>query len=424
MSFTLQLWHKPEDWPWPENYQQADAQIQQLFAGPKTGQNPRFIAFGRGLYERFPPETDVWLDGSEAGETDEAVLVFGITTRHDDFSAAYEWAVEVARRLGLNLTDPQSGDTFLANGGHVDDRGPVSPPSPPAPADSWEGAGWETLRAAVAGRQPGALFELGRRLRYGIGQRRHLWLSCALLRLGAHDEQTRAVADERWQTFGEADRPRLQALHDRLAAASGRSLLDIVDAERKAVDDAFAQAEREVLDSRTWQTGLERNRDAASAGHEVAAYLVALHCLITAKPADWEGFDRWSRVAAEWEHPPAMQLRHHVLACGIAQPDGRPDAGKAAWWRQQMKVPPATGPRKAMRWPRSWLGMRRKACPWRCSGAATSSTAVRRACPATACVPSIASRLPRKPATPTRPTTPRSRWRRAVPRGRWSPRCT
>ncbi|MEK8030285.1 hypothetical protein AACH06_05565 [Ideonella sp. DXS29W] len=354
MSFTLQLWQKPDDWPWPSSYKEADGQISRLFAQGATGQNPRFIEFGKGLYERFPEETGVWLDGSEAGETDEAVLVFGISTRHDDFTPAYLWAVEVAGRLGLVITDPQTGDTFLPDGRRVDDRGQVTPTPRPAPSAAAAGGissvrelGWEALRQAAANRQPGAVFELGRRLRYGVdGQRRHLWVSYALLRLGAHDEASRAEADERWGLIGESEQPRLRAIHDRLAAAAGPALLAIVDEERRALDELFARGQREMMDNRTWKAGLDHVHDAAAAGHEVAAYWVAFCAMSTHTPPVWKSFDTWSRVSAEWDHGPAKELRHHVLLRGIGQPDERPDAAKAAWWREQLAAPPREWPRE------------------------------------------------------------------------------
>lgn len=356
MSFTLQLWQKPEDWPWPASYKEADRQVERLFAQKPGGQNPRFIEFGRGLYERFPEETGVWLDGSEAGETDEAVLVFGITTGHDDFAEAYLWAVAVAGRLGLILTDPQTGDTFLPDGRCVDDSGKVTrTPRPSASASRSQSSpaaaasaraplqdlSWEALRAAVVDRHPAAIYELGHRLRYGVGgQRRHLWVSYALLRLGAFDDATRSVADERWDHVGEEGLPRLRELHDRLAKArGGADLLAIVDAERKALDGQFALSQRELLDSRTWEQGVSRVIEAATAGHEEAVYQAALYSLTSVASPNWAHFDGWSRGAAEWDHASAQQLRYHALARGLGQPDDKPDPTRAAWWRGQICGP-------------------------------------------------------------------------------------
>lgn len=342
MSFTLQLWQKPEEWPWPTGHQEAAQQIECLLGGPAPGQNPRFLEFGRGLYERFAEGSDVWLDGSECGETDEAVLVFGITSGRNEFDDAYGWAVEVAGRLGLVLTDPQTGDTFLPDGRRID----AMPSSMPVPMPSMRHLVWDELRAAAAERQPEALYELGRRLRYGLGgQRRHLWVSYALLRLGAHDEVSRTAADERWQHVGEKNLASLQALHDRLACApDGAELLAIVDAERQMLDDGFTNAQRDLLDVRTWEEGVDGIFESASAGHEIAAYQAALCSLITEEPPNWQGFDTWSRIAAEWGHEPARELRHHVLARGIAQPDIDPDPAKAAWWLEQLTIRPREWP--------------------------------------------------------------------------------
>jgi TPR repeat protein len=342
MSFTLQLWQKPEEWPWPTSYHEAEQQVGCLLIGPPPGQNPLFLEFGRGLYERFAEDSDVWLDGSECGETDAAVLVFGITTGRDEFDDAYGWAIEVAARLGLVLTDPQTGDTFLPDGQCI----AAVQDSMPAPMPSVRHLVWDELRSAAVDRQPEALYELGRRLRYGLGgQRRHLWVSYALLRLGAHDEASRTAADERWQHVGEQNLPQLQALHDRLANAhDGTELLAIVDAERQMLDDDFTNAQRDLLDVRTWEEGVDGIFESASAGHEIAAYQAALCSLITEEPPNWQGFDTWSRIAAEWGHEPACELRHHVLARGIAQPGVDPDPAKAAWWLEQLAIRPREWP--------------------------------------------------------------------------------
>lgn len=342
MSFTLQLWQKPGGWPWPQSSQEAAQQIGCLLSGPAPGQNPAFLEFGLGLYERFPQGCDVWLDGSECGETSEAVLTFGMTAGDDGFDDAYGWAIEVAGRLGLVLTDPRTGDTFLPDGRHID----AMQASMPAPMPSTRHLSAEELREAVAGREPEALYELGRRLRYGFGgQRRHLWLSYALLRLGAHDDASRAAADERWQQLGDEDLPPLEALLNRLATAQdGVELLAIVDAECQILDDDFANAQVDLLDTRTRDAGVDSVFECAAAGHEVAAYEAALYSLVAGEAPDWQRFDTWSRIAAEWGHEPARELRHHVLGRGIADPQEVPDAAKAAWWLAQLTVTPRDWP--------------------------------------------------------------------------------
>lgn len=341
MSFTLQLWEKPEDWPWPQSCQEAAQQIQSLLTGPAPGQNPRFLEFGRGLYERFAQGCDVWPDGSECGVTEEAVLTFSMTAGGDGFDDAYGWAVEVAGRLGLVLTDARTGDTFLPDGRHID----AVQASMPAAMLSMRHLAADELRAMAAGRQPEALYEFGRRLRYGLGgQRRHLWLSYALLRLGAYDDASRSCADERWEHVGEDKLPQVEALLDRLTGApDGAELLAIVDAECQILEDGFANAQLNLLDPRAREEGVDGVFECAAGGHEVAAYQAALCSLVGAVP-DWQGFDTWSRMAAEWGHEPARELRHHVLARGISEAQAPPDAAKAAWWLEQLRATPRDWP--------------------------------------------------------------------------------
>ena len=36
MSYTIQIWEKPADWPWPTTKAEADAQYERVEAGPQA----------------------------------------------------------------------------------------------------------------------------------------------------------------------------------------------------------------------------------------------------------------------------------------------------------------------------------------------------------------------------------------------------
>lgn len=185
MSYTLQLWEKPADWPWPTTKAEADAQYEKVSDGPETAQNPKFLLWGQALYARFPPDMDVWLDGSEEGITTFPTLGFGINTRTPHWDDAFEHAWAQAMRLGLNLYDPQSGVHYLGNGDV-----PEEPDLPLQAAEQARKAGddaaaWAEYRAWAARGNPHAIYMLGRALRFGLmGQRRHFDLALALQRMG------------------------------------------------------------------------------------------------------------------------------------------------------------------------------------------------------------------------------------------------
>ena len=41
MSYTIQIWEKPADWPWPTTKAEADAQYERVEAGPQVPMNPK-----------------------------------------------------------------------------------------------------------------------------------------------------------------------------------------------------------------------------------------------------------------------------------------------------------------------------------------------------------------------------------------------
>lgn len=198
MSFTLIAWETPAGAATPADRAAADALLDQSRGVPRL-LRPRFRTFGERLHERFPPTgddlkyNDAWTDGSEGGDTLEPVLAFGLNARGDHFMAAYEHAVVQARRLGLNVYDPQSGDHHLADGRCLPPR---STPIDEFTADvawrasNWGGAVFE-LRQGVADGSREALHDLAQCLRHGLGAPRHLLLAGAVMQIAAATDDAR-----------------------------------------------------------------------------------------------------------------------------------------------------------------------------------------------------------------------------------------
>lgn len=135
MSYTLHIWEKPSDQPWPTGMEEADKLLHTLHA-TRQAQNPKFIALAKKLTRRYPcitsaraerlPESDLaWSDGPLDGKTDTAVYGVGARlSRHDEVQP---FVVEQARALGLNVTDDLTCEVFLANGAVL--RAPGAKPS-------------------------------------------------------------------------------------------------------------------------------------------------------------------------------------------------------------------------------------------------------------------------------------------------------
>ena len=113
MSYTIQIWEKPADWPWPTTKAEADAQYERVEAGPQVPMNPKYAAWAQAVEPRFPGFWDIYLGGPDI--TDPTFGV-GINTRFPDWGPPFDDGWEQAARLGLNLYDPQSGVHYLANG--------------------------------------------------------------------------------------------------------------------------------------------------------------------------------------------------------------------------------------------------------------------------------------------------------------------
>ena len=60
MSYTLQLWEKPADWPWPTTKAEAEAQFERAADGPRGPLNPKFVAWANAVEGRLPEAMDIW----------------------------------------------------------------------------------------------------------------------------------------------------------------------------------------------------------------------------------------------------------------------------------------------------------------------------------------------------------------------------
>ena len=248
MSYTIQIWEKPADWPWPTTKAEADAQYERVEAGPQVPMNPKYAAWAQAVEPRFPGFWDIYLGGPDI--TDPTFGV-GINTRFPDWGPPFDDGWEQAARLGLNLYDPQSGVHYLANGDAPEEPDLQVRHAVRARQAGDDARAWAEYRRWAARGNPHALYALGRALRFGtMGQRRHFDLAAALQLMGAHDAENRKDAQAFYERFPDKAKARIQALMARLRAAPGEQLLQIVDEERKAVDDAVARSEQLAFYSR------------------------------------------------------------------------------------------------------------------------------------------------------------------------------
>lgn len=308
MSFTLQLWEKPADWPWPGTKAEADEQFERMLDSPPPGQNPKFLDFGKALYQRFPPEMDAWLDGSEEGITDDATLGFGLRSGSPHWDDAFEHAWEQASRLGLNLYDPQSGVHYLGNGDVPEEPDLEVRFAVRARETGDDAAAWAAYRRLAARGNPHAIYAMGRGLRFGVmNQRRHLTLAAALQLLGAHDAETTLDAKTFLSRLPADWQANMQKLLARMTSGA-EPLLQIVDSERQTLNEAFKRIERQMLDPRKRVEASDELDGVAGQGHEIAAYQRALEAVIGWDDPNYESARFWCLRAAEWDHEPAKPL--------------------------------------------------------------------------------------------------------------------
>ena len=327
MSYTIQIWEKPADWPWPTTKAEADAQYERVEAGPQVPMNPKYAAWAQAVEPRFPGFWDIYLGGPDI--TDPTFGV-GINTRFPDWGPPFDDGWEQAARLGLNLYDPQSGVHYLANGDAPEEPDLQVRHAARARQAGDDARAWAEYRRWAARGNPHALYALGRALRFGtMGQRRHFDLAAALQLMGAHDAETRKDAQAFYERFPDKAKARIQALMARLKAAPGEPLLQIVDEERKAVDDAVARSEQLALYSRKRIEAADALEPAAAQGHEVAAFLQALETVIGWEQPNFENARSWCQRAADWDHEPAKRLLAVMFERGWGGPA---DAQQAAKW--------------------------------------------------------------------------------------------
>lgn len=348
MSYVLQLWEKPTDWPWPTTKAEADAQFERLANGPETGQNPKFLVWGKALHDRFPEEMDVWLDGSEEGTTTFSTLGFGIITGTPHWDEAFDHAWQQATQLGLSLYDPQSGVHYLGNGDVPEEPDLQLHRADRARRMGDNATAWAEYRHWAARGNTHAMYVLGKAMRFGIlGQRRHFDLAAALQKMGAHNRETQAEADAFFDRFPAEAKSRIQALITRLKAASGESLLALIDAERKAVNDALERTEQMLLYSRKRIEASGGLEVAALQGHEVAAFQRALEAVIGWEEPNFENARYWCQRAAEWDHEPAKRLLALMHERGWGGPVDPQSAAKwhaAAQAQRQQPLPQQSAP--------------------------------------------------------------------------------
>lgn len=344
MSYTLCAWQSPLADALPADRAAADAQLAEQRARGHTGaKSPFFLGLAEALYERFPPTEDqgengVWTDSSEDGQTDEAVFSFGLQTKRF-FESAYLHAVAQARRLGLNLYDPQSGDHFLADGrGLLGDGRTEAARS--LEDDLWEAevawrrSDWTTAlgdwRQAIARGSAHAMHDYGRVLRLGLGGPPWHQLGTALMILAAVDqpsfEQDRSTA---YRSLAPGLQRELPEMLARLRAAP--ELLPAIDAEL-----GWEKTRREAIapwpwDPRGWSperlTALWRL--AADGMAEAAERLAQALETNPQQVAELGG--------PEPDHAPGMAAQLRLLAAEAGAPEAQVQvaqrllAGEAGW---------------------------------------------------------------------------------------------
>lgn len=338
MSYTLQLWEKPADWPWPTTKAEAEAQFERAADGPKGPLNPKFVAWAQAVEARFPEAFDIWL--GDAQDT-EPTLGFGLNTRMSDWGPPFDHVCEQAQRLGLNLYDPQNGLHYLANGDVPEEPDLQVKPAERARQAGDDATAWAEYRRWAARGNQHALYAMGRALRFGtMGQRRHFDLAAALQTMGAYDTQTKLDAQSFYERFPAEAKARVQTLFARLKTASGDLLLKIVDDERKAVNDAFARIEQMMLYTRKRIEAADGLEAVAAQGHEVAAFQHALEVVVGWEVPNFENARYWCQRAADWDHEPAKRLLALMHERGWGGPVDREQAAKwnAAAQAQQQQM--------------------------------------------------------------------------------------
>jgi len=123
MSYDLRIWEQPAGAASPATLEDAGRTVLAL-EGQRTGVNPKFVALGRKMSERFSTasagasrrEDAVWMSdpAAEAQALDAAVWVVSIPS--ENRVPVTFFVVETATSLGLSVLDDQLGMAFLPGG--------------------------------------------------------------------------------------------------------------------------------------------------------------------------------------------------------------------------------------------------------------------------------------------------------------------
>ncbi len=249
MSYILIAWKRPRGSDAPVDAATAYALLR-VRRATKRRPSSRLIAYVRALHDRFAPlaateptANDAWV--GQPSNTVEPVLTLELNERGRHFDAVYQHAIVQARRVGLNVFDPSTGDHHLSNGQRLP-AGPLIDESTAARA--WRGADWQSAirdyRKAITKGSATALHDLAHCIRHGLGDLPvHLLLAGAMMQVaGAKDEARRRHRLETLKMLDPALRELQATLRTQMRDA--RNVLSVVDRELKA-----ATTERRRLDA-------------------------------------------------------------------------------------------------------------------------------------------------------------------------------
>lgn len=210
MSYVVNIWEQPARLPMPDNAQAIWRMLGAL-RRRVPGQNPKFLELARQLMVLFPEEQDgaasgrVWPQGALDGRTTSAVWNLGLHSgeRLDEVKAVL---AARATALGLNVSDEQAGDLYLA-GGNIISRRPGAH-CMPAFAAYFAGdhaAAWQAFLELAGRGNLVAVHNLGLMLLRGETGRKNFGLAHALLVVaGEHEEATRLGARLRPESLAAA----------------------------------------------------------------------------------------------------------------------------------------------------------------------------------------------------------------------------
>ncbi|MEP6504705.1 MAG: hypothetical protein ABJD97_15305 [Betaproteobacteria bacterium] len=304
MSFTFQIWETPEGLPKPATWQEALDQQDRVMALPEW-HSERWTTLQRQLLDRYPDEpTDdgdeasVWIDNSLSGGCSGPCTVLGIITEHIDTVLAF--AIVTATRLGLNVTDPQSGGIWLADGTVFALPGQLEyAQCMPGLAAFTQGhfrSAWETYLLLADKGNLVATEQLARLYHHGDHVARKAYVASALFMVAAG-----------WRR--EAGQVLAPAV-DTTAAIFARKYRAALDAEAGAMADAML--------ARLLNPGGFKDEMLSAYTSRERRYAAALEMADANDPA---GCARALLPIARTNHGPAQRFLAKLWALGVSQPD-------------------------------------------------------------------------------------------------------